>query len=317
MKRTTGSRKFTSTGTFLAQWGTQGSGAGQFSFPHSIAADHSFNIYVTDTGNNRVEKFTSAGAFVTSWGSSGTGDGQFFQPLGIAIDGSTNVYVVDNSNHRVQKFTSSGTFLTKWGSQQVGAEDSTFQGDPGFTPGLFMSVCDLAVDLNDANRLYASDPGNHRVQEFDPNGGLLDAWGGFGTNPGQFEGTGAIAVDNTGFLYVLDVGNNRLQKFLRSDLVSVGAMPQVPRTLSASPNPSSVATRLVFELKRSREVELVIMDASGRLVRRLLQGSLPAGVTTATWDLRTESGARVRPGVFLARLNAAGESRIARVFVLP
>jgi hypothetical protein len=183
-------------------------------------------------------------------------------------------------------------------------------------PGLFESVCNLAVDLNDANRLYAADFNNHRVQEFNPNGGFLDAWGSFGTDPGQFEGVSAIAVDNMGFLYVLDFANNRLQKFLRSDLVSADAGSRTLAPLVVRPNPSSAETRFTLQLSRPRSVELSVMDVGGRLVRRLVHGATPSASMTAIWDLRDESGVRVKPGVFLARLVAGEDSRTTRVFVL-
>jgi tripartite motif-containing protein 71 len=44
-------------GTLLAQWGTQGSGDGQFDRPHDVATDSSDNVYVTDSFNHRVQVF--------------------------------------------------------------------------------------------------------------------------------------------------------------------------------------------------------------------------------------------------------------------
>lgn len=44
------------------------------------AVDMLGNIYVADSGNNRIQKFDSNGAFLVKWGSFGTGDGQFDTP---------------------------------------------------------------------------------------------------------------------------------------------------------------------------------------------------------------------------------------------
>ena len=44
------------------------------------AIDKSNNVYVVDTGNNRVQKFDGNGNFITKWGSTGTADGQFNAP---------------------------------------------------------------------------------------------------------------------------------------------------------------------------------------------------------------------------------------------
>src|SRR5438094_4979731 len=90
----------TGTPTFLTKWGTLGSGDGQFNSPFSVAVDNSGNVYVVDSGNNRVEKFDSSGTFLTAWGSFGSGDGQFSSPRGVAVGPSGNVYVVDTNNNR-------------------------------------------------------------------------------------------------------------------------------------------------------------------------------------------------------------------------
>ncbi len=73
---------------FLAKWGSEGSGDGQFRSPWGIAVDASGNVYVADFGNDRVQKFGPDGAFITKWGSEGTGDGQFAyqNPTGLAVD---------------------------------------------------------------------------------------------------------------------------------------------------------------------------------------------------------------------------------------
>ncbi|OGF14586.1 MAG: hypothetical protein A2W00_07300, partial [Candidatus Eisenbacteria bacterium RBG_16_71_46] len=135
-------QKFTSGGTFLLKWGanggdgTPGGGSGAFNSPSAVAVDLSGNVYVADTGNNRVQKFTANGDYIGQWGSSGTGDGQFDAPTGIAMDAAGNVYVADGANLRIQKFTGSGTFLAKWNSKVGGgAGASTVLGIAGDATG--------------------------------------------------------------------------------------------------------------------------------------------------------------------------------------
>lgn len=96
--------KFTPTGTLFEEWGTTGSGDGQFNLPMGIVVDSEGYVYVTEPYANRVQKFTSNGTFVTKWGTEGSGDGQFNHPEGIAVDSAGTVYVVDSYNHRVQMF---------------------------------------------------------------------------------------------------------------------------------------------------------------------------------------------------------------------
>jgi len=47
-----------------------------FYWPSGIAVD-SRNIYVADSGNNRIQKFSASGDFFAKWGSLDSGDGQF------------------------------------------------------------------------------------------------------------------------------------------------------------------------------------------------------------------------------------------------
>ena len=53
--------KFSASGAFLTQWGSFGTGNGQFSYPHGVALDSSDNVYVADWNNHRIQKFTSSG----------------------------------------------------------------------------------------------------------------------------------------------------------------------------------------------------------------------------------------------------------------
>ncbi len=75
--------------TFIHEWGSQGNGNGQFLRPTDIAIDSSKNIYVVDSGNNRIQVFNSNGKFITKWGSQGNGNGQFNNASAISIESNT------------------------------------------------------------------------------------------------------------------------------------------------------------------------------------------------------------------------------------
>jgi DNA-binding beta-propeller fold protein YncE len=62
-------------------------------------------VFVTDTGNHRVQYFTGTGSFLGKWGSLGTGNGRFNHPEGVAVRPTgSRVYVADNDNERIQYF---------------------------------------------------------------------------------------------------------------------------------------------------------------------------------------------------------------------
>ena len=104
----------------VATWGSLGADDGRFNNPTGIAVDGEGNVYVADTGNDRIQKFDNTGAFLLKWGTRGSGDGEFYSPRNIALDADGMVYVVDGS--RIQVFAGNGTFIKKWGSYGSGEE---------------------------------------------------------------------------------------------------------------------------------------------------------------------------------------------------
>src|SRR5262245_36690202 len=64
--------KFDKDGRFLKQWGSTGSGDGQFNGAKAIAIDAQGNVYVADAGNKRVQVFDSEGTFKSQFGNIGS-----------------------------------------------------------------------------------------------------------------------------------------------------------------------------------------------------------------------------------------------------
>jgi len=122
--------------------------------------------------------FTIAGLaqppFLRKWGESGSGAGQFQSPTGVAVDQAGNVYVADLVNHRIQKFAPDGDFISMWGW------------------GVDTGVADFEICTAASLPCQA---------------GIL------GSGNGQFLAPNGVAVDESGNVYVADLGNNRIQKF--------------------------------------------------------------------------------------------------------
>ena len=84
----------------------------------------------------------------------------------------------------------------------------------------------------------------------------------------------------------------------------------------ASPNPFRGRTAFRFGLARAGDVRLELYDVSGRRVRTLASGTLPAGEHSSAWDGRDEHGNAVRPGVFFVRLSTPTRTFHARLVSL-
>jgi sugar lactone lactonase YvrE len=202
--------KLTSGGQFVAAWGAQGSGPGQFGEPWGIALGNGGNIFVTDAGYNRVEKFTLDGQFVTQYGKTGTDPGQFDGPHGIRIDPAGNMYVADSALNRIQKLSPAGQSLGVWA-----ASGPDFP--PGSGPGQFDLPQDVAFDAT--GNVYIADYGNNRAQKLSPTGAALAQWSLTGTSAQQFDGPTALALDAQGNLYVAGSGTGRIQELSPSGKV--------------------------------------------------------------------------------------------------
>jgi len=121
------------------------------------------------------------------------GDGELYYPSGVAVDHSNgNVYVADSLNQQIQRFTADGVFLNRW----------HFGGGLG-----------LAVDSVDGN-VYIGSVSSHRMHKFDSLGNELAVWGGFGSDPGQFNQPRDVAIHPvTRNVFLLDSQNKRVQEF--------------------------------------------------------------------------------------------------------
>src|SRR5579872_710915 len=104
-----------SGGTYTT-WGSSGVTNGQFTTPYGVAVDASGNLYVADSGNNRIQKFNSGGTWQwsipASGVTSGSGTGQFNFPTQLAVDASGNIWVADEGNNRVVEMNSIGSPVT-------------------------------------------------------------------------------------------------------------------------------------------------------------------------------------------------------------
>jgi DNA-binding beta-propeller fold protein YncE len=97
-------------------WGTlrPGQRPGRFSLPGGLAVNVQGDIFVADSGNNRIQELSPSGAVLAVWGKRGKLPGRFNEPLGVAVDARGNVYVADRGNKRVQKFSPRGRLLAVW-----------------------------------------------------------------------------------------------------------------------------------------------------------------------------------------------------------
>jgi predicted membrane-bound mannosyltransferase/DNA-binding beta-propeller fold protein YncE len=206
-------QKLDADGQFVTAWGLFGEytprdtiGQGAFYGPRSVAIHpEDGRVYVTDTGNKRVQVFEPDGQFAFQWGGGGVLDGYLDEPVGIAIGPEGAVYVADTWNRRIQVFDSGGAFLRQW------PISSWETGSPEEKPY-------LAVDSQ--GHVYVTDPSNYRVLVFDGYGDYLLSFGQYGFDEHSFAFPLGIAVASEAddSIYVTDAHSGRVLVFAPFDL---------------------------------------------------------------------------------------------------
>ena len=199
-------QRFSRDGGFLGTYGSRRQDKGfvavrltrNFFQPEGVDVDSSGNVYVVDSGNDRVMKHRPRGGFLARLGYHGSRRGQLVQPWDIAV-GARQAYVIDQGNYQVDRFTKSGRFLGSFGRFGRGAGEL---------------VTPYGIDLSPAgDRVYVSDHVKHEVMVFDPRGRLISSFGGPGRAPGRFLKPAGVAVGPDGTVYVADRCNGRVQHF--------------------------------------------------------------------------------------------------------
>lgn len=188
----------------LGEAGVPGADPAHFNLPTDVAVLRDGSFYVSDGyKNSRVVKFSAGGRFEFEWGTKGGGPGQFHLPHGIAMDAQGRVIVCDRENERLQVFDAKGAFLEVWKSPAIGKP----YGVEVAADGRLFSIDGGSPSLKPAQR--------GKVAVLDAHGQVVETFGGFGKEPGQFQLGHDIAVGPDGAVYVAEGTGARVQKFAR------------------------------------------------------------------------------------------------------
>ncbi len=209
-----------------------------------VAVDNAGNVFVALSGKSTIDKITPDGVVSTLAGSpfmpgntDGTGsEARFANPEGVAVDNAGNVYVADTSNHTIRKITPTGVVSTLAG----------LAGSGGSADGIGSSArfqYPYGVEVDNADNVFVADTYNHIIRKITPTG-VVTTLAGLAGSQGSADGTGSagrfnlpdgIAVDNTGYVYVADSGNNTIR-------VGGPAVPTPTPTPIETPTPTATPT---------------------------------------------------------------------------
>ncbi len=202
---------------------------GRLAYPRGIAVGALGQIYVANTGNDRVDVYDRGGNLQGFFGASGRAVGQFDAPVGVATDASGIRAVTDSVNGRIQLLAPDGAVIAQWGAP---------------APGQTLLPKPVAVAFDGGGNAYVLDQRRARILVFNrTTGTLARTIGAQGSGPGGLLTPSALAIDQGGTIWVADTGNQRVARFTLSGaplppIVDIGAV----RGIAVTPDGSKVYT---------------------------------------------------------------------------
>ncbi len=209
--------------------------AARLNYPAGVAVDGQGNLYIADTGNQRVRIVNTNGIITTVAGNgSGVyfGDGgaatnaSLYDPAGVAVDAAGNLFIADMENQRIRKVNANGLITTV-----AGRGISGYSGDGGAATNAELAFpSGVAVDAY--GNLFIADKENQRLRMVNSNG-IISTVAGTGTEGYSGNGGAAtsatlnlpsgVAVDAAGNLFIADSGNQRIRKVAVNGLLTTVA----------------------------------------------------------------------------------------------
>ena len=277
----------------------------QLNNPWRVTVDPAGNLYIADSGNDRIRKLAPNGIITTIAGSgrdgySGDGGAATSATLNFPeqaeIDVAGNLYIADSGNNVIRKVDTNGIITTVAGNGFGAIEDNNndefggYAGDGGpATKAELSGPVSLAVDP--AGNLWISDQGNNVIRYVNASSGIISTVAGtynvYGyrgdggpATKATFDTQAGIARDSAGNIYVTDDGNNVLRVILTDGTIHTVA-GNGRSGFSGDGGPATSA-----ELNSLRQVavgtfgEVYIADSFNNAIRKLTPGAPTVGHIT-------------------------------------
>ena len=128
--------------------------------------------------------------------------------------------------------------------------------------------------------------------------------------------TAAGGIESSNFLARIGYWQGEFSVGIQEERPGPGPGGLVMRLHSLAPNPVRTAASVWYSLASEGQVELVLCDLAGRVVRKLVNGRQRPGQYTVRWDGRDSQGRSLAPGVYFCRFRAGDCQTVAKLLMV-
>lgn len=247
--------------------------------PAGLAFDASGNLYVADSGHNRVRKISALGMISTVAGAGtagNAGDGgpasaaQLNNPVAVAVDSANNLYIADKNNQRVRTVSAAGVIAAF-----AGTGTAAFSGDGGDAVAASLSS-PVGVSVDSSGLVYIADAGNFRVRKVAA--GIISTVAGNGTNgysgdhgpatAAQLNSVTGVAVDSSNNLYIVEAGDVRVVMRGQQLIVTFAGGPTLGYSGDGGSPASATFRNLAAIALDSGAANIYLADAGNGRIRK-------------------------------------------------
>lgn len=256
--------------------------------PTGLAFDSLGNLYIADTGNNRIRMFTMKGYLYTLAGDGRqgyNGDGlrplssSLNRPTGVTVSPQGELYISDTGNNLVRKIDRHSGFLVN----VVGTGEAGNSGDLDLAENARLNK-PSALIFDQFGNLFIADTGNHQIRWVEPKRHLIFTIAGTGQRgfsgegdrkctDSSFSNPTGLAVDKKGRLYIADTDNQRIRRLtvesrMDSKVVTVAGTGERGYNGDGT---DAWNTRLAYPgaMVITRFDQLLFVDTGNNLIRRV------------------------------------------------
>jgi len=188
------------TTIYLTEFGRTPIDNNPLSRPQGLSIDIDGNLYIADTGNNRVLKLSQDGKLLRQVGGFGWGKEQFDNPVDVWVENGLDVLVVDYNNRRVERYDKDLNYISSLYNDETAPATAQF-------------AFPVAVALSSHGEILLADAEFQRIVRINSFGKVLGSFGDYDAGDGVLASPMKILISARDEIFVADSARRHVVKY--------------------------------------------------------------------------------------------------------